>query len=126
MTDVDAKSCRSRDPDKVLETQEREKKRKYLDACIQQRRHFSPFVVSTDGLMGKEAKLIMSTLAAKLAEKWEKPYSEVCSYVNARMSIAIVRATHRCLRDSRIPSGRISSKLPHWEDKAGLGLFRHH
>ena len=68
----------------------------------------------------------MRTLAAKLAEKWDKPYSEVCGYVNARMSIAIVRATHRCLRGSRVPTGRMSSRLPLWEDKAGLGLFRHH
>ena len=126
VTDVDAKSYRSRAPHKVLESQEREKKKKYLDACLKQRRHFSPFVVSTDGLLGKEAKVLMRTLAAKLAEKWEKPYSEVCDYVNARMSIAIVQATHRCLRGSRIPAGRMSSKLPQWEDKAGLGLFRHH
>jgi hypothetical protein len=110
----------------VLEAQEREKKRKYLEPCVQQRRHFSPFVVSTDGMLGKEAKVLMRTLAARLAEKWEKPYSEVCGYVNARMSIAIVRATHRCLRGSRIPTGRMSSRLPLWEDKAGLGLFRHH
>ena len=126
MTGVDAKSCHSRAPDKVLESQEREKKRKYLDACIQQRLHFSLFVVSTDRLLGKEAKVLMRTIAAKLAEKWEKPYSEVCGYVNARMSIAIVRAMHRCLWGSCIPAGRMSSKLPQWEDKAGLGLFRHH
>jgi hypothetical protein len=44
-----------------------------------------------------------------LAAKWEKPYSQVCGYVNARMSIAIVRTTHLCLlRGSRIPTGRMS------------------
>ena len=37
-------------------------------------------------------------LSIRLAEKWEKPYSEVCGFVNAHMSIAIVRATHLCLR----------------------------
>ena len=58
------------------------------------------FVVSTDGLLGKEAKILLKKLSAMLAEKWEKPYSEVCGYVNARMSIAIVRATHLCLRGS--------------------------
>jgi hypothetical protein len=62
-----------------------------------------------------------------LAEKWdEKPYPEqVCGYVNARMSIAIVRATHLCIRGSRIPTGKMCNRLPQWEDKAGLGLFRH-
>jgi hypothetical protein len=51
-------------------------------------------VVSTDGLIGKEAKTLMKRLSLILAEKWEKPYAEVCGYVNAHMSIAIVRATH--------------------------------
>jgi hypothetical protein len=29
-----------------------EKKKKYLQACLEQRRHFTPFVISTDGLIG--------------------------------------------------------------------------
>jgi hypothetical protein len=124
VTDVDAKSNRSKDPHKVLAAHEREKKKKYLGACLEQRRHFSPFVVSTDGLLGKEAKMLLKKLSARLAEKWEKPYSEVCGYVNARMSIAIVRATHLCLRGSRIPTSKMCNRLPQWEDKAGLGLFR--
>jgi hypothetical protein len=83
ITDVNAKSNRSKDPYKVLATQEREKKKKYLEACLEQRRHFSPFVVSTDGLLGKEAKTLLKKLSGLLAKKWEKPYSEVCGYVNA-------------------------------------------
>ena len=124
VTDVDAKSNRSKDPLKVLAAHEREKKKKYLGACLEQRRHFSPFVVSTDGLLGKEAKILLKKLSLRLAEKWEKPYSEVCGFVNARMSIAIVRATHLCLRGSRIPTSKMCNRLPQWEDKAGLGLFR--
>jgi hypothetical protein len=93
ITDVDAKSNRSKDSDKVLEAHEREKEKKYLGACLEQRRHFSPFVASTDGLLGKEAKILLRKLSSMLAKKWEKPYSEVCGYVNARMSIAIIRAT---------------------------------
>jgi hypothetical protein len=57
-----------------------------------QRRHFTPFLVSTDGLLGEEAKTVMRKISEKLADKWRKPYSEVSGYVNARMSIAIVRA----------------------------------
>jgi hypothetical protein len=121
ITDVDAKSNRSKDSDKVLSAHGREKKKKYLGTCLEQRRHFSPFVVSTDGLLGKEAKILLRKLSAMLAEKWEKPYSEVCGYVNARMSIAIFRATHRCIRGSRIPTGKMCNRrLPQWEDKTGL------
>jgi hypothetical protein len=35
---------------------------------------FSPFVVSTDGLLGKKAKTLLKKLSGFLAEKWEKPY----------------------------------------------------
>jgi hypothetical protein len=125
ITDTDAASYRHKDPKKVLEQHEREKKKKYLQACLDQRRHFSPFVVSTDGLIGREAKVILKVLASRLAEKTGKPYSELCGYVNARMSIAIVRATHLCLRGSRIPTSRMSDRRPQWEDPAGIGLYRH-
>ncbi len=56
VTDTDAKSYRSKDPAKVLEAQEREKKKKYLQACLGQRRNFIPFVVSTDGLSAGKRK----------------------------------------------------------------------
>ena len=75
---------------KVLAAHEKEKKRKYLEPCLEQRRHFTPFVVSTDGLLGKEAKTLLRTLLAAIAEKTGKSYSETCGFVNARMSIAIV------------------------------------
>jgi hypothetical protein len=65
----------------VLGAHEREKKKKYLEACLEQRRHFSPFVASTVGLL---------KLSALLTEKWEKPYSKIYGYVNARMSNAMV------------------------------------
>jgi hypothetical protein len=123
VTDTDAKSYRSRDPYKVLAQHEREKKKKYLLPCLEQRKHFTPFVVSTDGLLGREAAELLKRLSLRLAEKWERPYSVVHGFVNARMSIAIVRATHLCLRGSRVPLSQISRR-PLWEDRAGLGLFK--
>jgi hypothetical protein len=77
ITDVDAASNRSKDPHKVLNTHERGKKKKYLEACLEQRRHFTPCMVSTDGLLGREAKTLLKKLSSVLAEKWEKSYSEV-------------------------------------------------
>jgi hypothetical protein len=112
VADTDAKSNLSKDPAKVLEAYEKEKKRKYLKSCLEQRRHFTPFAVSTDGLIGKEAKILLKKLSSLLAEKWEKPYSVVCGFVNAQMSIAIVRATHLCLRGSRIPTRQMSDDHP--------------
>ena len=66
VTDVNAKSNRSKDPHKVLAAHEREKKKKYPGACLKQHRDFSPFVVSTDGLLGKEAKILLKKLSLRL------------------------------------------------------------
>jgi hypothetical protein len=114
VTDINSKSQRHLTPAKALLKHEREKKSKYLDACIGQGRHFTPFVLSTDGQLGMEAKVLTKRLSALLAAKWDKSYSVVCGFVNARMSIAITitRATHLCLRGSHIPAGHISAKHP--------------
>jgi hypothetical protein len=54
---------------------------------------------------------------------WYSTIVVVRGYINARMSIAIVRATHICLRGSRVPTSTMSNRRPQWEDKAGLSLF---
>jgi hypothetical protein len=121
--DVDANSRCSKAPDIVLTALRQ--KNKYLEACLRHRQHFSPFVVSMDGLFCKEVETLLKKLSALLAEKWEKPYSEVCGYINAQMSIAIVRATHLCIRRSQIPTSKMSKRLPQREDKTRLSHFRH-
>jgi hypothetical protein len=122
--DTDAKSYLSMDPAKVLKIHEKRKNKHYKPLCEAQRRDFTSVVVSTDGMLGREATSVLNRLSSLLAAKWEKPYSEVCGYVRARMSVAICRATNRCLRGSRIPTSKMSSRFPQWEDQAGLGLFR--
>ena len=122
VTDLDAPSYASRDPAKVLASHEQQKKKKYLEDCLQQRRSFSPFVISADGLLGFEAKNILKQLSRLLVTKWERPYSVVCGLVRARMSIACVRANHLCLRGSRIPFSKTSRRIQ-WSDGAGVGLF---
>jgi hypothetical protein len=70
----------------------------------------------------------LKKLSALLAEKWEKPCSQVCGCVNARVSVDIVGATLLtllCLCGVCIPTSKMSRRLPQrWEDKAGLDLFR--
>ena len=56
VTDLESPSYVTRDPTKVLARLQQQKKKTYLDGCLQQRRSFSPFVVSIDGLLGFEAK----------------------------------------------------------------------
>ena len=120
VTDTDAASYKKREPMKVLTSAEKEKKRKYLKRCLDNRRHFSPFVVSPDGLIGKEASMLLKRIAYKWSAKLDRPYSVISGVVNARMSIAIIRASHRTLRGSRVPAGRISRTRPVIEDGAAF------
>ena len=69
VTHTDATSYRDCEPDKVLQLQEREKKKKYLNNCLQQYQTFTPFVVSSDGLLGCKAKSLIKKLSVLLMEK---------------------------------------------------------
>ena len=95
----------------------------YMEACLQKRRHFSPFVASVDRLLGLEATSNLKSIASRLATKWWQPYSKTCGYVKSRVAVTLVRATHHCLRVSRVPAHRISVQQPQWEDGAGINLF---
>ena len=105
---TDSLSYVRRSPEKCLQEAERGKKKIYLEACLQQRRHFSPFVALVDGLLGVEATANLKRIASRLATKWGQPYSKTCGYVKSRVAITLVRATHRCLRGSLVPALRIS------------------
>jgi hypothetical protein len=58
-------------------------------------------------------------LAVELSGKWQKPCSQVCGCVQARLSVAAAHAAHSRLRGSRAPASKISTRLPQWEDGAG-------
>ena len=124
VVNTDALSYVCRSPEKCHHGAERGKKKKYLEACLQQRRHFSPFLASVYGLLGVETTVNLKRIASHLATKWRQTYSKTCGYVKSRVTITLVRATHRCLRESRVSAHRISMQRPQWEDGAGLNLFR--
>ena len=124
VTDTDQPSYRGSTPEQVIAAQERGKKSQYAARCFENRRHFAPYVCCVSGLLGKEAKAYNKRIAALLAQKWNTPYSVTCGYVNARMSVAILRATHLCIRGSRVPFRHRCTKQPQWDDGAGLKLLR--
>ena len=59
------------------------------------------FLLLLDGVLGREANVLIKCLAKKIAYTWEKSLSEVTGWVWARMAFAILRATNLCLRGSR-------------------------
>ena len=90
----------SKAPEKCFHKAEKGKKKMYLEACLKQRRHFSSFLALVDGLLGVKVTATLKRIANRLAIKWKHPYSKTCGYVNSRVAITLVRATHRCIRRS--------------------------
>jgi hypothetical protein len=104
---------------KVLAAHEREKKRKCLEPCLEQRRHFSPFVISTDSLIGKEAQTMLKKLSARLAEKLGKPYS----LLGMRVHQCLHEHCH-CPNDSSLLARLQSPYQSGEQSSAGLGGWR--
>jgi hypothetical protein len=121
ITDTDAASYRTRDPQAVLQRQEQEKKRKYGDACKESHRHFTPLVYSVDGLEGKEVTAARKRLASRLAAKWNRKYAQVCGFVRSRMAFTLARTASRCLRGTRAPT--YNTHPISWAPNAGMRLY---
>ena len=101
VTDTDAKSYQNIASAKVLERAAKEKKDKYLDACLERRRSFVPLIYSVDGMACKEATAYEKRIASLLASKWERQYSEMVGFVRSKMSISLIRSNTMMMRGSR-------------------------
>ena len=99
--DTDAQSYLSQPPASVILTAENEKKRKYLDASVTCRAHFTPLCFSVDGVAGSEAASFLRRLAISLSSRWERSFADVIFWIRARLAFAILRATVLCVRGSR-------------------------
>ena len=75
---TDAKSYREKSPEKCLEEAEKNKKKMYMERCLQQGRHFSPFVASVYGLLGVEETATLKRIASRRTSKWRQSYSKTC------------------------------------------------
>ena len=75
VVNTDAASYLHKTPKMSLAMAVRDKKCKYLDSFLQQRRHFFPFFNSFDGLLDTEAGATLNRLPSRLATKWCQPYS---------------------------------------------------
>ena len=98
-------------PEKALAKVEKEKKYLYLQACLECRRTFTPMFYSADRIPGMEAFAAQKRLAALLSYKLKREYSEMCGFVRARMSLAIVRSNKLLLRVPHDKGARIWQRL---------------
>ena len=86
----------------------------YLQACLDQRRHLCPFVISCDGVLGNEAKVVLQHFAdSPIPKKHHEDKDEHCNCKS--LTSMHLRITH-----------------PHYEPNeptspvgAGLSLFYH-
>ena len=109
--DTDARSYANTSSDEVLECASKEKVRKYEQACLAQRRDFTPLVYLVDGLASKDAHNTKRRLASILATKWGRSYSEMANFVRTRMSLAVVRSNTLLLRGDQNNSLRRRAPL---------------
>eukprot|EP00957_Ditylum_brightwellii_P212039 15366888-Ditylum_brightwellii.AAC.2 len=93
VTDTDAKFYISWPLESDLKSQEK-KKDKWLNACLEQRQYFLPFVVSVDGMLGHEASMVLKQLSQKLAGNWKCMRSYATNFVKTTISLVVVRVTH--------------------------------
>ena len=98
---ADAQSYANRPVTAVLDSLAQAKKTKHAQACRQRRADFTPFIVTTDGVIQREGQHFLRRLASRLANKWSKSYSTTMNFVRTQLSLAILRATGHCLRGAR-------------------------
>ena len=86
----------------MLEQQERRKRLEYAERIIHvDRGSFTPLVFTTVGGAAPECSMFLKRLCTLLAEKGDKSYGEVMSYVRCRLSFALLRSAIMCIRGSR-------------------------
>ena len=119
--DTDAPTYAAMSSAKVLENKEKAKVTKYKELCRQNQMHFTPLIFSVDGMIGVKAEGAIKKLSAQLSHKWNRAYSAVCGYVRSRLTLALVRRMHLCIRGARDPTARATR--PMLEDGAALSLM---
>jgi hypothetical protein len=99
--DTDAKIYGNRTSKKVLESAALKKKNKYEEACLKRHQDFTPMIYSVDGMADKHARAAIKQIAGILAAKWTQQYSQMASFVQTWMCLAIVRSNTLLLRGDR-------------------------
>ena len=73
VVNTDSKYHSAKIPEKCLQEEEWTKKKMYVEVCLQQRRKFSPFTTSVDGILGVEAVATLESIPRLLVTKWRHP-----------------------------------------------------
>ena len=58
---------------------------------MKQATYFSPLVIYIDGVLGKEALVVLTNLSQIMATKIEEPIFHVSGWINGRIAIVVVQ-----------------------------------
>ena len=87
---------------KCYQVNEKEKKVKYNNRIIEiEHGTLTPLVFSATGGMGRECEKFFARLSIKVAEKRNVEYGKVTAWIRRKLSFALVRTAHMCIRGSR-------------------------
>ena len=119
--DADADSYRFESMAALLAQWNKIKKDKHGKHCHDQQKHFYPFVLSVDGMLGREALAVLANLSRLMAAKMDEPISHVLGWINGRIIIAVVRSYSRMIRVAQLPSP-MRDREPDWYPALSLRL----
>ena len=101
---------------------EKENKNLYLQDYMERRSNFTPMVYSADVIPIVEALAKQKRLTALLSYKLKQEYSEICGFVRARISLAILMSNILILFSPHYKGARIR-KRPELRDGAVMALI---
>ena len=80
---------------------------------------FTPIVLTTKGVMGRECEKFHKTLAEKLSVKKEENYQDVIRYIRVKMSFLALKSALLCLRGTR---AKVREQSTHLNENFGFLL----
>ena len=99
------------------------KKGKHINHCHEQQKYFSPFLLSVDVIIVKEALVVLANFSQPMAAKMEEPISHMQGWVNIWITIAVKISYSRMIRGAFLLSP-LWGRETDWESGLGLGLVK--
>ena len=75
-----------------MKQNERRKKSKYLEACLEWIQHFKPLVLSVESVVVEDKKAATKQLTDAFYNTWDRAYLATCGYVRAHLYLNLVWA----------------------------------
>ena len=82
-----------------------------------------PFLLSVDGILGKDALVVLVNLIQLIATKLEEPLSQVHGFINGHIAIVVARSYPYMIHGACLPSA-LQERERDWDPGPVLGLVK--